>query len=79
MFFRHCRADAAAGHKCRVHLQQVWGLSSVLTGKSTGVSARLKRDFPKLHCLAHRLELAVHDSLKVVAGCNHFEFFIAKL
>ncbi len=29
--------------------------------------------------LGHRLELAVHDSLKVVAGCNHFEFFIAKL
>lgn len=25
------------------------------------------------------LELAVHDSLKVVDRCNHFEFFIAKL
>lgn len=56
--------------------------ASVLTGKSTGVIARLKGDFPNIqsiHCLAHRLELAVHDSLKDVAGCNHFVFFISKL
>ena len=32
-----------------------------------------------VHCLAHRLELAVNDSLKIVTGCNHFEFFISKL
>lgn len=52
--------------------------ASVLTGKSTGVIARLKRDFPNIQSI-HCLELAVLDSLKVVAGCNHFEFFIAKL
>lgn len=56
--------------------------ASVLTGKTNGVIARLKREFPKvqsIHCLAHRLELAVHDSLKAVSGCSHFEIFISKL
>ncbi|XP_063730111.1 E3 SUMO-protein ligase KIAA1586-like [Eleginops maclovinus] len=56
--------------------------ASVLTGKNSGVIARLKQDFPKIqsiHCLCHRLELAVHDSLKLVAGCNHFEIFVSKL
>ncbi len=43
---------------------------------------KLKQDFPKvqsIHCLAHRLELAVKDSLREVAGCNQFGFFISKL
>lgn len=56
--------------------------AAVLTGRQTGLVERLKRDFPRLqsvHCLAHRLELAVADSLKIVAGCNHFEVFISKL
>lgn len=56
--------------------------ASVLTGCKNGVIAKLKRDFPNvksIHCLAHRLELAVHDSLKSVSGCNHFEAFISKL
>ncbi|KAK1900894.1 E3 SUMO-protein ligase KIAA1586 [Dissostichus eleginoides] len=56
--------------------------ASVLTGKNCEVIARLKQDFPKIqsiHCLCHRLELAVHDSLKRVAGCNHFEIFVSKL
>ncbi|KAL2095659.1 hypothetical protein ACEWY4_007807 [Coilia grayii] len=56
--------------------------AAVLTGKNTGLIARLKSDFPNIqsvHCLAHRLELAVHDALKAVAGCSHFEIFISKL
>ena len=56
--------------------------ASVLTGKNSGVIVRLKKDFPNIqsvHCLCHRAELAVHDALKDVAGCNHFEFFISKL
>ncbi|MBN3320745.1 K1586 ligase, partial [Atractosteus spatula] len=56
--------------------------AAVLTGKSSGLTASLKHDFPKvqsIHCLAHCRELAVQDALKEVAGCNHFEFFIAKL
>uniref|UniRef100_UPI003AAB9DCF E3 SUMO-protein ligase KIAA1586-like n=1 Tax=Centroberyx gerrardi TaxID=166262 RepID=UPI003AAB9DCF len=50
--------------------------------EKNGVIAKLKGDFPNvksIHCLAHRLELAVHDSLKSVSGCNHFEMFISKL
>ncbi|XP_062260281.1 E3 SUMO-protein ligase KIAA1586-like [Platichthys flesus] len=56
--------------------------AAVLTGRHTGLIQKLQQDFPKLqgvHCLAHRLELAVTDSLKVVSGCNHFEIFISKL
>uniref|UniRef100_A0A6Q2YYZ8 DUF4371 domain-containing protein n=1 Tax=Esox lucius TaxID=8010 RepID=A0A6Q2YYZ8_ESOLU len=56
--------------------------AAVMTGKDSGLIARLKKDFPSLksvHCLAHKLELAVHDSLKCVTGCNHFEHFISKL
>lgn len=56
--------------------------ASVLTGSKSGVLSRLKVDFPQvrfIHCLAHRLELAVSDSLKAVGHCNHFEFFISKL
>ncbi|XP_063058141.1 E3 SUMO-protein ligase KIAA1586-like [Engraulis encrasicolus] len=48
----------------------------------SGVLSRLKVDFPQvrfIHCLAHRLELAVSDSLKAVGHCNHFEIFISKL
>lgn len=56
--------------------------ASVLTGKVSGLIARLKTDFPNVqavHCLAHRLELAVHDSLKAVTGTNYFDIFISKL
>lgn len=52
--------------------------AAVLTWRQTGLIGRLKQDFPRLqavHCLTHHLELA----LKVVAGCNHLEFFLSKL
>lgn len=51
--------------------------ASVLTGKTTGASLRLKRDFPNIqsnHCLAHRLELAVHDSLKRLLDVTTLSF-----
>ncbi|XP_056091376.1 E3 SUMO-protein ligase KIAA1586-like [Rhinichthys klamathensis goyatoka] len=56
--------------------------AAVLTGKASGLVVRLKERFPNVqsvHCLAHRLELAVKDALKEVAGTNQFEFFISKL
>ena len=56
--------------------------ASVLTGSKSGVISRLKVDFPNvrfIHCLAHRLELAVSDSLKAVGHCSHFEIHISKL
>lgn len=58
------------------------GGASVLTGCKSGVITRFKSEFPKLksiHCMAHRLELAVHDSIKSLTACNHFEIFISKL
>lgn len=56
--------------------------AAVLTGKASGLVVRLKEKFPNVqsvHCLAHRLELAVKDALKDSAGTNQFEFFISKL
>ena len=56
--------------------------TAVLTGKASGLVVRLKEKFPNVHsvhCLAHRLELAVKDAVKEVAGTNQFEFFISKL
>ena len=56
--------------------------AAVLTGKNSGLVVRLKEKFPNVqsvHCLAHRLELAVKDALKEVAGTNQFETFISKL
>ncbi|XP_023930781.1 zinc finger protein 862-like [Lingula anatina] len=41
--------------------------ASVMTGKTNGVAAILQRDVPwlvQIHCLAHRLELAIKDCLK---------------
>lgn len=42
--------------------------AAVMTGKDSGLIVRLNKDFPSLksvHCLAHKLELAVHDSINV--------------
>lgn len=56
--------------------------ASVMTGRENGVVTQMKRDFPRvksIHCVAHRLELSVKDSLKAVNSTNHFESFITKL
>ena len=56
--------------------------AAVMTGKKSGLTTMLANDFPRakaVHCLAHRLELAVRDSLECSEGCNQFETFMSKL
>ncbi|XP_078542378.1 E3 SUMO-protein ligase KIAA1586-like [Lissotriton helveticus] len=57
--------------------------AAVMFGKKGGVVALLKSEFPNLvltwHCLAHRLELAVADTVDEVAGVNHFKIFMDSL
>ncbi|XP_022907289.2 E3 SUMO-protein ligase KIAA1586-like [Onthophagus taurus] len=56
--------------------------ASVLLGKKSGLAMQLTETFPNLfiwHCLNHRLELSVHDSVEEVAGINHFKIFMDKI
>ncbi len=56
--------------------------ASVMLGKNNGVYALLKGKFRSLigwHCLNHRLELSVHDAVKVCTQVNHFKIFLDKL
>jgi hypothetical protein len=56
--------------------------ASVLLGKKNGVAAKLKEKFPNiltLHCMSHRLELAVGDSAKEVKGVDNFIKFVSTL
>ena len=56
--------------------------ASVMTGVNNGVVTQLKRDYPRvkaIHCVAHKLDLAVKDALKAVTSTNHFEIFITKV
>ncbi|XDV36633.1 hypothetical protein PO909_006379, partial [Leuciscus waleckii] len=49
--------------------------ASVMLGKHSGVSTKLKMRFPNLltwHCMNHRLELAVSDAVDKVTAINHF-------
>lgn len=56
--------------------------ASVMVGSKSGVWTRMKADIPHLltfHCMAHRLELSVHDVKKDVTGVNRFTSFMDKL
>jgi hypothetical protein len=56
--------------------------ASTMLGNKAGVATLLLTDFPDLvvwHCCNHRLELAVGDTIKEVAGINNFQSFIDKL
>ncbi|KAG0419175.1 hypothetical protein HPB47_004292 [Ixodes persulcatus] len=56
--------------------------ASVMLGKHSGVAKLLEDTFPNLitwHCSAHRLELAVGDTVRDVQGINHFKIFMDKL
>jgi hypothetical protein len=56
--------------------------AAVMLGRKSGVATRLEEKFPRIvvwHCSAHRLELAVGDAVKEVAGTNNFKAFMDKL
>ena len=56
--------------------------ASVMLGRNSGVGARLKKDFPNIviwHCLNHRLQLALDDSVNDIKQINHFEIFMDKI
>jgi len=68
-------------------IEQHWvGLAtdgaSVMLGRKAGVAKMITDKFPHVipwHCLAHRLELGVHDTLNEVSGTNNFKSFMDKL
>lgn len=56
--------------------------ASVMIGVKSGVLTELGRTYPliiKWHCLCHRIELSVSDTLEAVSGINHFKTFMDKL
>ncbi len=56
--------------------------ASAMIGGNSGVATQLKALYPRIvvwHCLNHRLELAVKDSLTELKSLFHFESFITKL
>ncbi|XP_058841147.1 E3 SUMO-protein ligase KIAA1586-like [Acipenser ruthenus] len=56
--------------------------ASVMLGKKSGVAKRISDMYPNIvvwHCLNHRLELAVADSVSETTGMNHFHSFMDKL
>lgn len=56
--------------------------ASVMLGSKSGVATRLKQSFPNIvvwHCLNHRLQLALDDSIKEIKHVNHFKIFLDKI
>ncbi|KAK9679705.1 hypothetical protein QE152_g39790 [Popillia japonica] len=55
--------------------------ASVMLGKKSGVVEKLLQEFPNIvpwHCMNHRIELAVSDSISDVGAINHFQIFMDK-
>lgn len=55
--------------------------ASVMLGRKADVGKLMTDQYPNVlvwHCLAHRLELSVHDTMKEVSGTNNFKICIDK-
>lgn len=56
--------------------------ASCMIGQHKGVATLLKQRYPLLesfHCMAHRLELAVKNSVETVNVVSHFKTFVEEL
>ena len=56
--------------------------ASFMLGKKSGVGQRLLEKFPRIilwHCLNHRFDLSVGDTISEVCGANYFQAFMDKL
>ena len=56
--------------------------ASVMVGRKSGVLTALCAKYPRIirwHCLCHRIELSVGDTLEDVGGINHFKSLMDKL
>ncbi|XP_063797579.1 E3 SUMO-protein ligase KIAA1586-like [Pseudophryne corroboree] len=56
--------------------------AAVMLGSKSGVATILRKEFPNLiswHCLNHRLELAVSDTVKDLTEIFHFQSFVDSL
>ncbi|GBM27989.1 E3 SUMO-protein ligase KIAA1586 [Araneus ventricosus] len=53
-----------------------------MLGKRSGVAQKFAEKYPNIilwHCMNHKIELDVSDSVDVVGTVNHFQFFMDKL
>ena len=60
----------------------LFGWASVMLGSKSGVATRMRECFPNIvvwHCLNHRLQLALNDSIKEIKHVNHFKIFLDKI
>uniref|UniRef100_A0A3Q2XWZ4 DUF4371 domain-containing protein n=1 Tax=Hippocampus comes TaxID=109280 RepID=A0A3Q2XWZ4_HIPCM len=56
--------------------------ASIMLARKSGVAKRMTERYPNIliwHCLNHRLELAVSDTVLGAPGVNHFQAFMDKL
>ena len=56
--------------------------ASVMLGRRSGVGIRLKNNFPDIilwHCLSHRLQLVLDDSVTDIKQMNHLQIFMNKI
>ena len=53
-----------------------------MLGRNSGVGTRFQENFPKIviwHCLNHRLQLVLDDSVNDIKQVNYFKIFMDKM